>query len=971
MTGERDKTKQILVFSCSGEIVSEVEQLAEPYGYVCRQIAAVSELMDSMEERETVILLDASDFEVDYPQRIAQIHEQAPQAGVLALLPDDSMSYCKNMLESGADIAFATEELKRLLVECLGNLHEIHTDIDSYEESVTSKKEEKQMTKKNGILQTPISRRSFLKGSMAATAAVGAMSMFGCSAPVDETTAGTTPAETIPETTPEAPSVPVVEEQVYCGVCRGNCAAGCFLNVHVRDGKVVRTSMREMPDERYNRICIKGLTQPYRMYNPDRLKYPMRRVGERGAGQWEQITWDEAIKEITDKWKGYQAEYGTQSVAIYKGSGNFATVNGVGMGSAYDRFKNVIGASTIGMDVDAANVTGVGPVIGRGIMASGNEAADLLNAKTIIVWGANPVNSQQQTTHFMLEAKENGTNLIVIDPILTGTAAKADIYVPIRPGSDAAMAMAMMNIAIRDDLVDWDFVKKHTDAMYLIKTETKKYLRVSDLHALAEGEKDEPVVMGSDGVADAISKVADPVVVGTFEINGHEVVTAYDFMRDAIKEYTPEKAAEICNIPVDQIEQVAKLYATDTPSTIYAYFGVDHYVNGIYGYRAFSMLAALTGNLGKPGAYVGMNESMPTNVVNFAVNSVEGGIPSTVNIPFLRLPEVLEEKSFRGTDVNIKALYMLNGNLIGNGAERQTTLDSISKIDFFVVADMSMTESAQMADIVLPVAHWFEAPDVFGAYSTHPYILMQDKVAEIPYECKTDYEIYRLLSEAMGYPDAFKMTDEEYMKEWMNSDGARAVGLTWEALQEKKAIRFTPTENHVYAEGGVFGTATGRANFFNENPAVAVDFGQPWEPDHERTAFWEPPYEAWHENPKHEKYPFNLIQVHPKWRTHSQWFDVPVLNEVSGDPTMHINPVDAAAKGIQTGDIVKIFNDRGYVVMKADINNGVQPGTVTVPKGWEKGQFIEGHYQDLTMRVMHPMINNSGFFDVLVDVEKM
>ena len=314
---------------------------------------------------------------------------------------------------------------------------------------------------------------------------------------------------------------------------------------------------------------------------------------------------------------------------------------------------------------------------------------------------------------------------------------------------------------------------------------------------------------------------------------------------------------------------------------------------------------------------------------------------------------------------------MLNGNLIGNGIERKATLDAFSKIEFIVVADMSMTESAQMADIVLPVAHWFEDNDVFCAYSTHPYILLQEKAVEKPYECKSDYEIYGLLSAGMGYPDAFKMTEEEYMKAWMDCDGARAVGLTWDALQEKKAIRFTPTENHVYAEGGAFGTATGRANFFNENPAVAVDFGQPWNPDHERTAFWEPPHEAWHEKDLHEKYPFVMLQVHPKWRTHSQWFDVPVLNEVSGDPTMHINSVDADAKGIKEGDTVKIFNDRGYVVMKTNINNGVQPGTITVPKGWEKGQFIEGHYQDLTSRVMHPMINNSGFFDVLVDVEKV
>lgn len=114
-----------------------------------------------------------------------------------------------------------------------------------------------------------------------------------------------------------------------------------------------------------------------------------------------------------------------------------------------------------------------------------------------------------------------------------------------------------------------------------------------------------------------------------------------------------------------------------------------------------------------------------------------------------------------------------------------------------------------------------------------------------------------------------------------------------------------------------------------------------------------------------------MIGVHPKWRTHSQWFDVPVLKEISGDPTVHMNPEDARGKGIAEGDKVKIFNDRGYVVMAVNLDHGVQPGTITVPKGWEEGQFIEGHYQNLTSRVMSPIINNSAFFDVLVDVEKV
>ncbi len=977
MTDSRMKSKEqnrvLWLYDLSEEIGSEVYQLTAGHDYEVYMVRDLSQMGKGQETKEGILLLDASNYEEDYPEMIRRVREGWPEMKILVLLPDDSIIYCSHMLEAGADMAFPAEELGRLLLPCLRDLRQLRTFTGLPSEPATNTKEENQMTKKNetGIFQKPVSRRTFLKGSMAATAAAGALSLFGCSQPGDETTAGTTPAETIPETTPEAPVVtPVIEEQVYCGACRGNCAGGCFLNIHVRDGKVVRTSARDLPDPRYNRICIKGLTHMYRMYSPDRLKYPLRRVGERGAGQWEQISWDEAIKEISDKWKGYQAEFGTQSVGIYVGSGNYAVASGEGLGCATTRFMNTIGATSINADVDLARGAGAAPVIGTGIFVTGHESADMLNAKSIFCWGANPVNSQQQTTHFILEAKDQGAKLVVIDPMYTATAAKADVYVPIRPGTDAVLAMAMMNVILRDDLADWDFIYKHSDAPMLVKATDGKYLRLSDIRALADGEADSVVVMGEDGKVDIPANVAKPVITGTYEVNGISVTCVFDLLKESMKEYTPEKASEICNVPVAQIEEIAKIYAEQTPSTIYIYFGPDHYVNGLYAYRAIADLAVMTGNLGKPGAFCGMNETLATNVVNFMTMMVDGGVMSPITVPFLQLHNVLETGKFRGVDVNLKSMYVAHANVIGNSAERQTVLKMLEKIDFIVMADLNMNETAQYADILLPAAHWFEVDDAYLQYSTHPFVLKQEKAVEPPYECKSDYQIYRLIADAMGYPQAFSISEEEFIKLWMDTDGARAVGMNYEDLMEKKALRWAP-ENYIFNEGGNFGTTTGRGQFYNEAPAVNIDFGQDWNPDHERLPYWEPPHEAWHENPKHEQYPFNLLNIHPKWRTHSQWFDVPVLEEISGKPKLHMNPEDAAAKGIAEGDVVKVYNDRGYVVIEATLNAGMQPGCVGVPKGWEKGQFIEGHYQDLTSRVMHPMINNSAFFDALCNVEKV
>lgn len=764
---------------------------------------------------------------------------------------------------------------------------------------------------------------------------------------------------------------PQLAEYVYSGVCRGNCAGTCFLNVHVRDGKVVQTSARSFPEPEYNRICIKGLTHSHRIYHAERLKYPLKRVGERGEGKWQRISWDEAITTIAGRWKGYEKDFGVASNALYIGSGQFGVVGGAAFGAAVYRFLNVLGFTQIAACVDAAVSPGIDHLVGKGVLMTANEGKDLLNAKTIFVWGANPVNSQQQNTHFLLEAKEKGTKLVVIDPVFTATAAKADMYVPIKPGTDAALAMAIMNIVVRENWLDLDFIHK-SGVVYLVKESTGKYLRLSDIDSsvLPESKEDIPIVRDESGQFGPLETIAHPLREGRFEVNGHQVTTAFTLLLEAIAPYTAEKAAEICNLPVQQIEELAKLYATNKPSTVYTFYGMDHWYFGHHPYKAIVTLAILTGNIGKKGAYAGINELLGLGVINMKPSSPEGAPRSAMYLPIVDLPEILAKKRYGDRDVTLKSLYITHADLLGNSANRRSVLKLLSEVEFIVATDMNMNETAKHADILLPVAHWFEQEDIAGNFGTTPYFTYQEKCIDPLYECKTDYEIYRLLTQAMGKQELFSLSESEYLSEWLDSDGARKVNLTFERLKKEKALRAIP-EDYVFGKDGKFATPSGRAEIYRESfkprflSGGSIDFSK------EALPYWEPPREGWHGHDLAKKYPFILLNVHPKWRTHTQWWDVDVMKELDREPTMHINPIDAQQYDIQEGDIVKIFNDRGFVVMKTNINDGMQPGCISVPKGWQKHQFIDGHYQDLTSNVNHPMTANSAFFDVLVAIEKV
>lgn len=943
------------------------------FGYAkmnCVCVESVAELGQAIHTDTAIAIIDVFSYPEYYRDILAQIKEKNLGIAIIALVSIDNTEYQYGLMTAGASAVVVKEKADEQLIPALIQVLQDKKRNDTvarllknqkqfitlFKEEVSELNNEEQMSS----IKSKLTRRTFLKASAVTAVAAGTVAANPW---------GTAMKALAQE---DVESASVIKDKIVAGVCRGNCFGGCLLNVHVRNGKVVQTSMREMPNPEYNRICVKGLTHVQRIYSKDRLKYPMKRAGERGEGKWERISWDEAITTITDKWKEYQSQYGKNSFSIGWGSGSYGSLSGVGIGNPVNRLLNVSGSSLLNMSVDAAQGLSGTNALGLGPNFNMNEAADFKNAKTIFCWGANPVNAQQQTMHFLVEARDNGTKFIVIDPVYNGTAARADMFVPVRPGSDGALALGMMNIVVRENWIDEPFLKKSTVAPFLVKESDGKYLRQSDLGVLVEGALNEPIVWDSTtNTHSTASVIANPALRGSYTINGIKVTTAYDLLLERIAEYPPEKAAEICNIPVDTIEEITRIYATNKPSTIYQNFGIDHYVNGHYAIFAIYALAMITGNLAKSGACCGMGLITGLSAANIFGTLFPPGAAPALEISQLKLSEVLETKMYGNTPVDLKGVYFTHVNFAGNRIDRRNTLEALKKLDFIAVADMNMNETAQYADILLPVAHWFELDDIFISYSAHPYVLLQEKAVEPLYECKSDFEIVKLLADKLGHGNHFAMDETEYMKLWLDSDGAKGLGITLERLQKEKAVRCLPGELFIHGEGGVFPTPTGRAQFYLESPAPNLNYGQQFDIAKERLPYHEPPHEAWHENPLHEKYPFSVIQDHTRWRTHSQWWDVAMLKELEPEPTLKINSVDASPRNIKTGDIVKVFNDRGHVLIKAIINDAVQPGVLTMPKGWEKQEFIDGHYQDLTSRVTNPVCANSAFFDLLVGVEKV
>lgn len=799
--------------------------------------------------------------------------------------------------------------------------------------------------------QGGLTRRSFLKttGAVAGTAAVG--TLVGCS-----------------QTANSAPSEQGSDYQVYSTTCMSNChGMACPLDVSVRDGKAFNISKFQMKDKNLQGVCQRGYTNIQRMYSPNRIKYPLRRAGERGADEWEQISWDEAIEEICSKWKSYQKDFGKGSILFSKGTGATSNIT-----TGYvDRLVKYMGASNMPLAYDQAGFFCGTTCLGLAMPYTywGTESRDLVNAKNVIVWGANPSEAATISFHHISKARENGAQLIVIDPVLTITAAKADTYIPIRAGSDGLLAIGMMKMIIRDGKQDSDFLKHQCVAPFLVKKSDWTYARLSDIGQAEAGSQDDAIlVCGEDGSIGASNQIADPILEGTFDVGGEAVTTAYSLLLERLEEWSYDQIAEMTDIPLDTIEWLAEQYMSG-PSMVFSALGIDHWVNGHTGYMNMYALMQVAGQLGKPGTGVTVGDSSVPQAIGPNATAITSPRDAEAG-PTILVSEVYDlvfNREPGSEKPELKSMYFWLHNPIGNLPDRKAWLKVFDAMELVVVADTWMSESAHYADIVLPVSFVWELESIASA--GNPYLRLMEAVADPQFESKGDLEIANLLGCGMGMEDKFNMTREEFLEAVLDNDLARSMGVTWERLKKEKRIYSYPDEVPICGKNG-YNTATGRAQFFREAPSPALDNGTKWDVKRESLPYWSAPHEAWYQNDLHETYPIVFMSERSKFKAHTQFNDVPMLLEIDPEPYIKISEDDAAARGIQTGDLMRAYNDRGYVVAKAVVNPGMRNGIALIDHGWEESGFIEGHYSDLSSIFSGNVVSNTCFFDCLCEIEK-
>ncbi len=827
--------------------------------------------------------------------------------------------------------------------------------------------------------KTGLTRRTFLKTS---AVTVGAAACLGSAMPL------TALAETGGAAAAGAANA---AEEVYRGVCRPNCFGFCHLNVHVHDGKVMKTTRAPYNESCYDRICQRGLSHVQRIYDPKRLQYPMRRANgtERGAGQWERITWDEALDEIGGKIKEIQSEYGESAVAFLTASGNQAA----GVTGAYGRLSALLNASSIGPCLDMGSFYGMQAAAGLHttqqlgmMMWNGNEPTDAKNAKTIVVWGANVTDAQIQNWHLIKEAIESGVKLVVIDPTFTMIASHANKWISIRPGTDTLLKFALMRLVIENEAQDDEYLMQHTVGPYLVRSDNGKFLRRSDTGVAptdtgqVNATTQQPIMLDPPMVLQGGALTPDieaptPELEATYDFNGIPCETAYSLLKKKIFEYDIDEVSELTEIPVEDIEELADI-CMDTPVYHYEGYGPQAYNNGGQTTVAGLTLCALQGNLGKPGASYGAFWGFGlANVLGDPTYTAPTGPSTGFSIASVDFKNVVEQKKFQGKDANIKFLWVYSANPLNTHTDTKAWTETIiPAMDYVVVADSALTDTAAYADMVLPIAQWFELEEVGNAGQTCS-LNYNEKAIEPPYEAKSDFDIVTELAPRLGLDSYFTMTNEEALDAMFGGPLLTMMGSSMKDLREKKQVRFIPgsaeEKPYIAYEGGVFGTPTGRFEFYRENPQPRTPTTiTPTEEEVEREhlPYFVPPLEAWPENPLYEEYPLVLMSERPRYRVHSQWFSTPLLREIDPEPIVKINPVDAKARGIEDQSYVEAFNQRGAAVAKAIYSEGVRPGTLVYPKGWQLDQHKGGGWSLLSSTEFDVWIVNNNFMDVLCDI---
>lgn len=740
-----------------------------------------------------------------------------------------------------------------------------------------------------------------------------------------------------------------VDERVVRTACPAHCAANaCGILAHVQEGKVVKLEPADFPDPHLRRICLRGLSSLQLLYHPDRLQHPLKRVGPRGAGKWQPVSWDEALDTIADKFREIAEKYGSRSVGFVLGGPGSGTVKF----GAYTRFASLFQGTRV-------SAWGYGDSAGPcattsmyGAHSPGGFISAFREPKLNFCWGTNPGESTPFMMRLLHGYKQWGTRLVVIDPVFTVTASKADEYIRIRPGTDAALALGMMNVIMAEGLQDEGFVRAHTVGPFLVRSCDGRFLRGGDAaerYMVWDRETNQARPSDEPGVS--------PSLTGTYHVDGVECKPAFQLLADLIAQYAPEKAAEITSVPADIIRRLAVAYATHKPANIYTNNGLGRTYHGDLTFRAICTLAAITGNTTVPGA--GGHRRL---VLNWGAFLQPDPDRSYLRMGILNTyPAILTEKPYP-----LKALWFAFTNFVNQCANSHKIIDEIfPKLDFIVDTNLFMDDTAKHADIVLPVCTFLEFSDMVGGPA--PYLQLQQKVIEPLYESRSDVSILSDLAKRIGFGEYFDKTEQEFVDLLLDSGHASVEGINVARLREGPArinvSQPAPAQERSQAQPR-FRTASGKIEFYVEKLKLLGEelplYREPMESDRTRLA---------------EKYPLVFVQVHSRFRHHSSYANAPWLLEINPRPVVEMHPADAASRRIEDGDTVVVYNDRGRAKLEAKLNEGIQPGVVNIGEGWWFNQFYDGGLNALSHDAINPAQDaiyepNMAFNDVLVQVEK-